>query len=181
MRLAWSCLLAACSVAVSDLPAADLAPDATDETATPIAFEPTAEDFGCMTELAKVRRYHVGNLLGDVDASVAVAEAPEGKTYPVGTLLQLVPAEAMVKREPGFSPDTNDWEYFSLAIDRDGVVTISDRGPTGVVNAFGGDCFSCHAAAAAYDYVCETDHGCVELPLSDEAIAGIQENDPRCR
>lgn len=140
-----------------------------------------AHSFGCMTDMTAVRRFRVDNLLGDLEASLAVAEAAvEGSTYPAGTVLQLVPTEAMVKREAGFSALSNDWEFFFLATSEGGT-EIVDRGVEGVLNAFNGDCFACHAAAsAAWDYVCETGHGCVDLPIGADAIAAIQEADPRC-
>ena len=44
------------------------------------------------------------------------ANNPDGGVYPVGTVIQLVPQEAMVKRAAGFDPATNDWEFFSLDV-----------------------------------------------------------------
>lgn len=135
--------------------------------------------FGCITEMAPIRLYYAANLVGDLDATLAVADDPEGKRFPVGTLIQLVPQEAMVKREVGFSPDTDDWEFFSLKASKEGT-EILDRGPE-AINAFGGQCLGCHAATSENrDWTCEKGHGCVDLPLTDEGIRGLQEADPRC-
>ena len=40
--------------------------------------------------------------------------------YPVGTVLQLIPTEAMVKRHKGYSPSTDDWEFFALKVSPQG-------------------------------------------------------------
>jgi hypothetical protein len=115
------------------------------------------------------------------DATLAVARSSDGGTYPVGTLLQLVPGEAMVKRAPGFSPTTNDWEFFELDVSAQGT-SINVRGGDEVVNRFGGSCANCHAAAdPQFDFVCEDDHGCEPLPISRPIIETIQDSDPRPR
>jgi len=168
-------LVAACGAGTVD--------DATDtDTADPDpnrSVQVTPASFGCITDLEPVRRYRLGNLLGDVAASLAVAEDPAGKRFPAGTLIQLVPLEAMVKREAGFAPATDDWEFFFLGVSADGT-TIESRGPD-ATNAFGGNCATCHAATAdSRDWTCEQGHGCGDLPLSAEAIAEIQASDPRC-
>lgn len=64
--------------------------------------------------MTPVRGFYVDNLSGDLDATLAVANAADGGVYPPGSVVQLVPGEAMVKRAPGFSPVTNDWEFFEL-------------------------------------------------------------------
>lgn len=174
----WSLvLLAACATAV---PAEDdTDTDDTDDTDVSGPVEVTEASFPCITDMAPVRRYRVASLTGRLDEALAVADDPEGKVFPVGTLLQLVPAEAMVKREAGFAPETDDWEFFFLGVSESGTEILT-RGPD-AKNAFGGNCADCHAAAAErYDWVCESGHGCVDLPLSGEAIADIQDNDPRC-
>ena len=138
------------------------------------------EDFVCLLDWDPVRRFRITNLLGHLDETLEVANSPTGGVYPVGTVIQLIPNEAMVKRGNGWSPETNDWEFFSLQTSAAGT-EILDRGATKVVNQFGGNCFTCHAdAEPQWDFVCEQDHGCVPLPLSAEAIAALQDNDPRC-
>jgi mono/diheme cytochrome c family protein len=110
-----------------------------------------------------------------------VARSEDGGTYPVGSLLQLVPGEAMVKRAEGFSPGTKDWEFFELDVSAEGT-SIRVRGGVEAVNRFGGSCADCHAKAEPqYDFVCELDHGCDPLGLNRDVIRDIQESDPRPR
>ena len=141
----------------------------------------TAADFDCILAWQKVRGFRVKRLGGGPLAeSLAVANSAGGGTYPPGTLLQLVPTEAMVKREPGFSAATKDWEFFALDAKKAGT-TITARGGVEVVNAFGGNCFGCHnQAEAKWDLVCEQTHGCTALPISAATIQALQNADPRC-
>ena len=76
----------------------------------------TDASFSCIRDLKSVRGYYVGNLLGDVDATLAVANSANGGVYPPGSVVQLVPGEAMVKHGPGFNAATNDWEFFELDV-----------------------------------------------------------------
>ncbi len=145
---------------------------------TPI--EVTEASFDCILDGTKVRSFYVKNLLGDLDASLAVANGEVAPPYPPGTLLQLVPLEAMVKREAGFSPQTNDWEFFFLATDAAGTMIVQ-RGKDEAENAFGGNCFDCHSLAADNDFVCETDNGCDPLTIDATIIESLQLGDPRCR
>ena len=129
--------------------------------------------------MTPVRGFFVDNVLGYVGATVAAAESPDGAVYPVGSVVQLVPQEAMVKREAGFSPETNDWEFFFLDVDSSGT-TIATRGARETVNRFGGNCFDCHAMAEPqWDLICESDHGCDPLPIDRAVIETIQQSDPR--
>jgi len=140
-----------------------------------------ASDFTNLHDMTKVRGFYVDNRLGHLQQTLAVANAPKGGTYPVGTILQLVPQEAMVKRRKGFDPATKDWEFFFLTTDATGTKIVT-RGSDDVVNRFGGNCAACHAAADdRFDMVCEHDHGCAPLPVGDDVIHGIQEADPRPR
>ncbi len=144
---------------------------------TPI--EVTEASFDCILDGTKVRSFYVKNLIGDLDGSLAVATGDVAPPYPPGTLLQLVPLEAMVKREVGFSPETADWEFFFLQNTGEGT-TIVERGKDEAENAFGGNCFACHALAADNDFVCETDNGCDPLPIDRDVIEALQVGDPRC-
>ena len=65
------------------------------------ATEVTNETFRCLNDMTPVRHFYVDNLLGNVAETVAVANSANGGTYPEGAVVQLVPAEAMVKREAG--------------------------------------------------------------------------------
>jgi hypothetical protein len=142
-------------------------------------IEVGADTFHCMADMTKVRHFYVDNLLGDLDATVAVAKAGTG-VYPPGTVLQLVPTEVMVKQYPGFSPVTKDWEFFELDVSPDGS-KIRTRGFAEVANRFGGNCFGCHLKARPeFDFVCELDHGCDSIPVTRPMIAALQHTDPRC-
>ena len=157
-------------------------PAASATTGRPVSTEDyaaTAADFRSLKTMTKVRGFFVDNRRGHLAAAVAIAKANTGGVYPVGTILQLVPQEAMVKRRAGWNAATNDWEFFFLDVTKAGA-TILTRGADEVVNRFGGNCASCHAAAEPkFDFVCEHAHGCEELPISDKVIATIQEADPR--
>lgn len=139
-----------------------------------------AKSFRCITSMTPVRQFYVDNLRGDLPATLAAAKAPNGAIYPPGSLIQLVPGEAMVKREKGFNPATRDWEFFELDVAKDGT-QIRKRGFADVVNRFGGNCFACHIAARPeWDLVCEMDHGCKPIPITRAMIGALQRTDPRC-
>ena len=139
-----------------------------------------ANSFRCITQMTKVRQFYVDNLLGNLDATLAVANSATGGTYPAGSVIQLVPGEAMVKRDHGFNAVTNDWEFFELDVSTDGT-QIRKRGFAEVVNRFGGNCFACHIQAhTQWDLVCETDHGCAPIPITRAMIGALQRTDPRC-
>jgi hypothetical protein len=155
-------------------------PKAEPVAAAPRTVEITPASFGCIRDMKPVRGFYVSNLLGNTDATLAVANSPTGGVYPVGSLVQLVPTEAMVKREPGFNPATKDWEYFELVVAPAGT-TINVRGATEVVNRFGGSCQTCHAQAKAeFDMICEQTHGCAPIPITPVMSRAIQNTDPRC-
>ncbi len=129
--------------------------------------------------MTPVRGFFVTNLTGNLAGTLSVARSLTGGVYPTGTLLQLVPQEAMVKHRPGWNPATDDWEFFALNVSATGTA-ITTRGIQNVVNRFGGNCASCHMAAKGkFDFVCEHDHGCAPLPISDAIIKAIQLADPR--
>jgi hypothetical protein len=143
--------------------------------------EMQATDFPNINTMTKVDSYFVTNLLGHEDEALAVARSPKGGKFPVGTLLQLVPQEAMVKRRPGWNAATHDWEFFFLETSPTGTKIVT-RGADEVVNRFGGNCASCHLAAdPKWDLVCKDDHGCEPLPVGNDVIAQIQAADPRPR
>ena len=139
-----------------------------------------AEDFTCIKTWDMVRHFRISNKLGHLDEALEVANDLEGGgAYPVGTVIQLIPQEAMVKRAPGFDADSNDWEFFALDVSADGT-EITTRGGAEVINQFGGSCADCHSLAREeFDFVCEKDHGCEPLPIGDDVIHSVQESDPR--
>lgn len=73
----------------------------------------------CITEMTPVRHFYVDNLLGNLEGTVAVAKAGTGD-YPEGSVLQLMPNEVMIKQQKGFNPETRDWEFFWIDVDKDG-------------------------------------------------------------
>lgn len=142
--------------------------------------EITAETFGCLTDMTPVRGFFVDNLLGDLEATLGIANSADGGVYPPGSVVQLVPTEVMVKRGAGWSPETNDWEFFELNVSADGS-SFRGRGTTDVINRFGGNCLDCHILAEPqWDMICETGHGCAPIPITREQITAIQNADPRC-
>jgi hypothetical protein len=140
---------------------------------------PRPADFVNINTMTRVGDHFVASLNGHLAAALAVARAAHGGVYPVGTLIQLVPTEAMVKRHTGYSAATHDWEMFSLRVSAHGT-RIAAEGTTNVVNAFGGSCASCHSLAdTRFDFVCGKTHGCAPLPVTDAIIAALQRADPR--
>ena len=70
----------------------------------PEEFVAQASDFQCLTDWDKVRHFRITNRLGHLDEALAVAHGEQSVPYPIGTIIQLVPAEAMVKRGSSFRP-----------------------------------------------------------------------------
>src|SRR6516164_8305364 len=108
-----------------------------------------ARSFRCITKMTPVRQFYVDNLQGNLDATLAAANSKAGAVYPPGSVIQLIPGAAMVKRDRGFNAATHDWEFFELDVSKDGT-QIRKRGTTDVVNRFGGNCFDCHVPAPGY-------------------------------
>jgi hypothetical protein len=140
----------------------------------------TEDTFVCLKKMHSVRGFFVGNLLDKLDDTVSAAMQPEGASYPPGSIVQLIPAEAMIKHHKGWSIKTNDWEFFALDVSEEGT-KIKARGTTQVKNKFGGNCFECHQKAKPqWDFICEEGHGCDSLPIPDFLIRRAQRNDSRC-
>lgn len=149
--------------------------------AVPARLEITPASFKCLTEMTPVRGFFVDNLYGRVEDTLKVARNPKGGVYPPGSVVQLVPTEVMVKREPGFSPVTKDWEFFELDVSEKGS-SIRKRGFAEVNNRFDKNCFACHLQARPeFDFICEQDHGCEKLPIPRYVIRSLQVTDPRCK
>jgi hypothetical protein len=144
------------------------------------AMDIDAKSFRCITKMTPVRQFYLDNLQGNLDATLAAANSTTGAVYPPGSVIQLIPGEAMVKQDNGFNAATHDWEFFELDVSKDGTL-IRKRGTVDVVNRFGGNCFGCHVPPAAqWDLVCETGHGCAPLPATRAMTGALQRTDPRC-
>jgi hypothetical protein len=149
-----------------------------DEKTAP-KYKVDGSTFKCITKMTAVKHFFVDNLAGNLAGTVAVAQAGKGQ-FPEGTVLQLIPNEAMIKQQQGYSPGTNDWEFFALDTDKNGTKIVSS-GAEEVNNFLGLNCFECHKAARAeFDLVCEQDHGCAPLPLTRPMFHAVQRTDPRC-
>lgn len=173
LGLSWALVLGCSS---SDSMNAGGGPASASET----DFVAQASDFSCILDWTKVRAFYITNKSGNMTQALSVANSTNGGTYPVGTIIQLIPQEAMVKRKVGFNAATKDWEFFSLKPSATGTEILT-HGTTDVINQFGGNCFDCHKKAdPKFDMVCETTHGCDPLPLTDALIQQVQQADPRC-
>jgi hypothetical protein len=100
------------------------------------------------------------------------------KRYPVGTILQVFPFEAMVKRGGKFNREGNGWEWFRLSVRPEGATILARGGPE-VTNA-AGSCQTCHEVAKDFDLVCEG-HGAPGIGFTDEQVRGLQRLEPRCQ
>jgi len=104
-----------------------------------------------------------------------------GKGYPVGTILQLFPFEAMAKRGGTFNPEGGGWEYVTLKPNADGSTEILKRGAAEVTGLTRNSCQACHLRLASeHDSVCEFVVGPEGLGLTDDLITGLQ-TDVRCK
>jgi hypothetical protein len=138
-----------------------------------------AKSFRCIREMTPVREFYVDNLRGNLAATLAAANADGGAIYPEGSVVQLIPGEAMVKRDKGFNAETHDWEFFNLDASKGGT-HIRQRGTVDVANRLG-TCLGCHAQARPqWDLVCESNHGCAPLTVTRAMIGALQRTDPRC-
>lgn len=166
------------SVAAAGTPATPAATEAPVATVIPVKVDDNT--FRCIRKMTPVRHFYVDNLLGNIAGTLAAANAPKGAVYPAGSVVQLVPTEAMVKREAGFNPATGDWEFFELNVSATGT-RIGKRGFAEVNNRFGKNCFGCHAPARdPWDFICETTHGCEPIPIDHQMTGALQRSDPRC-
>ena len=163
-------------------------PKNTDEP-VPVAatkkVEVTEASFKCLHEMTKVGDMYVDNLLGDLDATLAVANSEDGGTYPPGSVVQLFPGEAMVKLEKGAHPSTNDWKFFVLDVSPEGSKIKLD-GFEEVPNMFG-TCISCHKQESApqADMICAVGQACPPIHFpgginTEVLVPALQKTDKRC-
>lgn len=156
----------------------DVSSDATPDAATePVVVD--EDSFECLTNWESVRGFYLTNLVGRTEEAVAAAEAGFAEAVPPGTIVQLVPFEAMVKLEAGASPETGDWEFFVLQGTGNGTAIV-ERGGAEVSNA-AGSCLGCHAGAAERDFVCEDTGLCSAAALPRQIVDQLVADDPRCR
>jgi len=136
---------------------------------------------GCILDWPKVRNTRINHADPKqlAEAMRIFRDSVRDTEYPVGTILQLVPFEAMVKHPREKFPRTNGWEFFALEVSKAGT-RIRDRGDAVVNLSQGVTCLSCHQPAARFDFVCEKGHGCKPIPFNDQAINALQQADARC-
>ena len=155
----------------------------------PASAEPHARprDFRCLLKGTKVEgtNFYIFNrnrarLRKAIKITEAGALPPS--SYPVNTVLQVLPLEAMIKRRRGYNPDGDNWEFVKLNVDSTtGKTTIRADGKGEVANGLG-SCQNCHKALApTHDLVCGFVIGANGLGLTDEQLAAIQAADPRCK
>jgi hypothetical protein len=140
----------------------------------------TAADpsFACLANKTKVRHTFFSHPEpAKLKEALRIFENHETAEYPVGTVIQMVPNEAMIKRTRAEFPKSNGWEFFLLDVTAQGTV-IKMRGDSAANRL--GTCLSCHQGGVKYDMVCEHTHGCTPVPVTDEVIAKVQASDPRC-
>ena len=138
------------------------------------------KSFGCLRDGTRIRNTYIKNADPEKlkEATRIFKDSVPDTEYPVGTILQILPGEAMVKHPGEKFPVTNGWEFFALEISEKGT-QIRARGDR-VVNFNGIPCMACHQPAAKFDFVCEKGHGCAPVSLDDKKIAELQGADPRC-
>ncbi len=139
----------------------------------------TEKLFGCVHTGTKSRNTYFRNAdPAKLKEAIRIYQSKtEGAEYPVGTIVQLVPHEAMVKHPKEAFPKSNGWEFLFLDVSADGT-KITGRGDTASNRL--GTCLSCHQSAAKYDFICAKDQGCGPIPVTDEQLVTIQNGDPRC-
>ena len=142
----------------------------------------TEKSFSCVLNLPKVRNTRIQNPDPQKlkEATQIFKDSVPNKEYPTGTILQLIPTEAMVKHDRTAFPNTNGWEFFALKVSADGTA-IQDRGDKVLNTSLKKPCLECHSPAAKFDFVCEKGHGCAPIPVTDQQIAAMQAADPRCK
>ena len=74
------------------------------------------QSFRCINDWPKIRNTHIYNADPEKlkEAIRIFRDSVSDTEYPVGTILQLIPTEAMVKHSRGTFAKSNDWEFFLL-------------------------------------------------------------------
>src|SRR5262249_12242623 len=96
-------------------------------------FVARAKDFKCLKAFVPIpgKNFVVYNRNpARLQRAVRIAtEDLEHRKYPIGTIIQVFPFEAMVKRGGGFNPSGGGWEFFNLKVSPQGTL-ITGRTPT---------------------------------------------------
>ena len=146
-------------------------------------FVAQPEDFRCLTDGAQPegKRFRIFGKKRIVRKALRKTITGKlGKGYPVGTILQLFPFEAMAKRGGKFNKEGNGWEYFKLKPNPDGTTEILARGTVDVINFANMPFQTCHQRVAAdHDSVCEFTVGPEGIGLTDDLVRALQA-DVRC-
>jgi hypothetical protein len=146
-------------------------------------FVATPENFRCLTDgkQPEGKRFRIFGKKRIVKKALRKTTTGKlGKGYPVGTILQLFPFEAMAKRGGKFNKEGHGWEYFKLKPNADGTTEILARGTAEVTNFLGDSCQVCHEGLAKdHDAVCEFVVGIEGLGISDDFFQTLR-RDARC-
>src|SRR6202000_2183168 len=115
----------------------------------------TEKSFGCVLDLPKVRNTRIRNPDPEklTEAIRIFRDSVPGKEYPKGTILQLIPTEAMVKHDHAAFPNTHGWGFFAPKVSARGT-TIVDRGDKVLNTSVKKACLECHSPGAKFDFVC---------------------------
>jgi hypothetical protein len=94
------------------------------------------QTFDCILDWPKVRNTRINHADPEKlkEAMAIFRDSIPDKEYPVGTILQLLPFEAMVKH-----PREDGWEFFALDLTKSGT-RIRDRGDNVVNLSQGATC-----------------------------------------
>src|SRR3989442_13224581 len=138
------------------------------------------KSFGCIRDGTKIRNTYIKHADPEKlkEAMRIFKNSVPDREYPVGTILQLVPFEAMVKHPREMFPNSNGWEFFALEVSEAGT-QIRDRGDNVVNLLLGAPCLTCHQPAARFDFVCEKGHACAPIPFDDQKISELRGADLR--
>src|SRR5688500_6091629 len=92
------------------------------ESALAQGVDVSEQTFGCILVWPKVRntRFKHADQAKLKEAMRILRDSVPDKEYPIGTILQLIPSEAMVKHPREKFPNTNGWEFFALDVSEAG-------------------------------------------------------------
>src|SRR5580700_11176205 len=107
------------------------------------------KSFSCLLDLPKVRNTRIQNTdPAKLREAIRIfRDSVPDQEYPTGTVLQLIPTEAMVKHDRAAFPNTNGWEFFALKVSADGTM-IQGRGDKVLNTSLKKPCLDCHSPGA---------------------------------